>query len=500
MNFPILSAIILIPLIGAFFILATKGTDKNVEKNSKYVAIFSSIANFFLSLLLWLYFDEASYEFQFVEKKKWIPGFINFQIGVDGISILFIVLTTFIAPICILSGIRSIKFKIKEFLIAILVMETLMIGVFCSLDLVIFYLFFEAGLIPMFLIIGIWGGPKRVYSAFKFFLFTLLGSVLMLVAIISIYWTTGTTDVIKLLDIRLPYDLQLLFWLAFFISFAVKLPMRPFHTWLPDAHVEAPTAGSVILAAILLKMAGYGFIRFSIGLFPIASDYFTPLIFSLSIIAIIYTSLVALMQNDMKKLIAYSSVAHMGFVTIGIFSLTTQGLAGSIFQMISHGLISAALFLCVGVVYDRYHSRMISSYGGLVTYMPKYALMFMIFVLAALGLPGTSGFVGEFLILIGIFQKSVIVAVFASLGIILVAAYMLWLYGRVMFGKVTNTEIKSIKDLNKTELYILTTLAFLILFLGFYPEPLFNTVDASINNLIEKYEFELNFYSNLTKN
>ena len=500
MNFPILSAIILIPLIGAFFILATKGTDKNIEKNSKYVAIFSSIANFFLSLLLWFYFDEASYEFQFVEKKKWIPGFVDFQIGVDGISILFIVLTTFIAPICILSGIRSIKFKIKEFLIAILVMETLMIGVFCSLDLVIFYLFFEAGLIPMFLIIGIWGGPKRVYSAFKFFLFTLLGSVLMLVAIISIYWTTGTTDVIKLLDIRLPYDLQLLFWLAFFISFAVKLPMWPFHTWLPDAHVEAPTAGSVILAAILLKMAGYGFIRFSIGLFPIASDYFTPLIFSLSIIAIIYTSLVALMQDDMKKLIAYSSVAHMGFVTIGIFSLTTQGLVGSIFQMISHGLISAALFLCVGVVYDRYHSRMISSYGGLVTYMPKYALMFMIFVLAALGLPGTSGFVGEFLILIGIFQKSVIVAVFASLGIILVAAYMLWLYGRVMFGKVMNSEIKSIKDLNKTELYILITLSFLILFLGFYPEPLFNTVDASINNLIEKYEFELNFYSNLKTN
>ena len=309
---------------------------------------FSSIANFFLSLFLWYSFDNSTSDFQFVEEKSWMEGFINFQLGIDGISILFILLTTFIVPICIFSGIHSIKYKIKEFLIAILVMETLMLGVFCSLDLVIFYLFFEGGLIPMFLIIGIWGGPKRVYSAFKFFLFTLLGSVLMLIAIISIYWIAGTTDVIKLLDIKIPQEYQYLLWLAFFSSFAVKLPMWPVHTWLPDAHVEAPTAGSVILAAILLKMAGYGFIRFSIGLFPLASDYFTPLIFSLSIIAIIYTSLVALMQDDMKKLIAYSSVAHMGFVTIGIFSLTKQGLEGSIIQMISHGLISASLFLCVG--------------------------------------------------------------------------------------------------------------------------------------------------------
>ena len=355
MNFPILSAIIFIPLIGALFILVTKGNQKNVEKNSKYVAIFSSLANFLLSLFLWLSFDATTSDFQFVEEKNWLKGFVNFQLGIDGISILFILLTTFIAPICIFSGIHSIKFKIKEFLIAILVMETFMLGVFCSLDLVIFYLFFEGGLIPMFLIIGIWGGPNRVYAAFKFFLFTLLGSVLLLVAIISIYWIAGTTDVIKLLDIRIPQEYQYLLWLAFFSSFAVKLPMWPFHTWLPDAHVEAPTAGSVILAAILLKMAGYGFMRFSIGLFPVASDYFTPLIFSLSIIAIIYTSLVALMQDDMKKLIAYSSVAHMGFVTIGIFSLTKQGLEGSIIQMMSHGLISAALFLCVGVVYDRLH-------------------------------------------------------------------------------------------------------------------------------------------------
>tara|TARA_B100000686_G_C16769060_1_gene963810 strand:- start:751 stop:2253 length:1503 start_codon:yes stop_codon:yes gene_type:complete len=494
MNFPILSAIIFIPLIGAFFVFVTQGTQKTVEKNAKSVAIFSSVVNFFLSLFLWYSFDSTIPDFQFVEKKNWISGFINFQLGIDGISILFILLTTFITPICIFSGIHSIKFKIKEFLIAILIMETLMLGVFCSLDLVIFYLFFEGGLIPMFLIIGIWGGPKRVYSAFKFFLFTLLGSVLMLIAIISIYWITGTTDVIKLLNTRIVQDYQYLLWLAFFSSFAVKLPMWPVHTWLPDAHVEAPTAGSVILAAILLKMAGYGFLRFSVGLFPVASDYFTPLIFALSIIAIIYTSLVALMQDDMKKLIAYSSVAHMGFVTIGIFSLTKQGLEGSIIQMLSHGLISAALFLCVGVVYDRYHSRMISSYGGLVNIMPKYAFVFMIFTLAALGLPGTSGFVGEFLVLVGAFQKNILVAVLASTGVIFAAVYMLWLYRRVVFGRITNSKLKEMLDLNKTEIYIFTSLVFLTLFFGIYPEPLLNTVDISINNLIDKYQTDLNFY------
>jgi len=494
MNFPILSAIIFIPLIGALFILITKGNQKNIDNNSKYVAIFSSLANFLLSIFLWLSFDTTTPDFQFVEEKNWMSGFIKFQLGIDGISILFIMLTTFIAPICIFSGIHSLKFKIKEFLIAILVMETLMIGVFCSLDLVIFYLFFEGGLIPMFLIIGIWGGPKRVYSAFKFFLLTLLGSVLMLIAIISIYWITGTTDVIKLLNIRIPIEYQYLLWLAFFSSFAVKLPMWPVHTWLPDAHVEAPTAGSVILAAILLKMAGYGFLRFSLGMFPVASDYFTPLIFTLSVIAIIYTSLVALMQDDMKKLIAYSSVAHMGFVTLGIFSLTKQGLEGSIIQMISHGLISASLFLCVGVLYDRYHSRMISSYGGLVNIMPKYALVFMIYTLAALGLPGTSGFVGEFLVLVGTFQKNIIAAVLASLGVILVAAYMLWLYGRVIFGKLINSEIKKMPDLNNTEKYIFVSLAFLILFFGIYPEPLLNTISVSINSLIENYQTDLSFH------
>jgi len=494
MNFPILSSIIFIPFIGSLFILITKGEQKNIEKNSKYVAIFSTFVNFCLALLLFFFFDSSTSDFQFVENKKWLGGFIDYQLGVDGISILFILLTTFIAPICIFLGINSIKFKIKQFFIAILVMESLMLGVFCSLDLVIFYLFFEGGLIPMFLIIGIWGGPKRVYSAFKFFLFTLLGSVLMLIAIISIYWISGTTDVIKLLEMRIPEEYQFLLWLAFFSSFAVKMPMWPVHTWLPDAHVEAPTPGSVILAAILLKMAGYGFIRFSLGLFPVASDYFTPLIFSLSVIGIIYASLVALMQEDMKKLIAYSSVAHMGFVTIGIFSLTKQGLEGSIIQMISHGLVSAALFISVGVIYDRFHSRSISSYGGLVNIMPKYAFLFMIFILGSIGLPGTSGFIGEFLVLVGTFQKSIIVAVIASLGVILAAAYMLWLYKRVVFGKIRNKEIKKMKDLNKIELYILISLGFLIIFFGFYPEPLLNTVDVTINNLIDNYKINLNFY------
>ena len=335
MNIPILSSLILLPLIGSLFIFFTKSSEKKYQ-SSKYVALFISVANFFLSLYLWFLFDNSTSDFQFVEERIWIPGFINYKVGVDGISILFIILTTFITPLCIISVNNTINNRLKDFLIAILIMETLMIGVFCSLDLVIFYLFFEGGLIPMFLIIGIWGGERRVYSAFKFFLYTLLGSVLMLIAIISIYWMTGTTDIEKIYEIGLDEKFQNILWLAFFSSFAVKTPMWPVHTWLPDAHVEAPTAGSVLLAAILLKMAGYGFIRFSLGLFPIASDYFVPFIYALSLVAIVYTSLVALMQEDMKKLIAYSSVAHMGFVTLGIFTFTQQGLEGSIFQMISH--------------------------------------------------------------------------------------------------------------------------------------------------------------------
>ncbi len=490
MNFPILSSLILLPLIGAFFLFFTKSRGEN-KITVKYVALFTSLVNFFLSIYLWLLFDQTTSDFQFVEERVWIKNLINYKVGVDGISILFIILTTFITPLCIISVNNSIKSRLNEFLIAILIMETFMIGVFCSLDLVVFYLFFEAGLIPMFLIIGIWGGSRRVYSAFKFFLFTLLGSVLMLVAIISIYWINGTTDVLKLYELGIDTKYQNLLWLAFFSSFAVKTPMWPVHTWLPDAHVEAPTAGSVLLAAILLKMAGYGFIRFSLGLFPTASEIFTPLIYAMSIIAIIFTSLIALMQEDMKKLIAYSSVAHMGFVTLGIFTIQQQGIEGSIIQMISHGLVSAALFLCVGVVYDRMHSRLIATYGGIVVIIPKYAVLFMIFTLAALGLPGTSGFVGEFLILMAAFKDNFLVAVLASLGVIIGAAYMLWLYKRVIFGKLINSDLKKMIDLNRSETFILTSLAIPTLYFGFYPDPLIKTIEVSITDLIETYNYNI---------
>jgi len=489
MNFPILSSLILLPTIGALFLLFSK--DKN-SNTSKYVALFTSFINFIISIYLWFLFDPSTSNFQFVEDKEWLKGFVNYKVGIDGISILFIILTTFITPICIISVNNTIKNRLRDFLIAILVMESLMIGVFCSLDLVVFYLFFEAGLIPMFLIIGIWGGTRRVYSAFKFFLYTLLGSVLMLVAIISIYWLSGTTDIVQLYELGIDDKYQNLLWLAFFSSFAVKTPMWPVHTWLPDAHVEAPTAGSVLLAAILLKMAGYGFIRFSLGLFPVASELFTPLVYVLSLIAILYASLVALMQEDMKKLIAYSSVAHMGFVTLGIFTITQQGIEGSIIQMISHGLVSAALFLCAGVVYDRMHSRLIKTYGGLVSVMPKYSILFMLFTLAALGLPGTSGFIGEFLILMGAFKDNFLVAIIASLGVIFGAAYMLWLYRRVVFGNLTNKDLLKIPDLDSSEKFILWSLAIPVLFFGFYPEPLINTIEVSVKDLIEMYNFNLN--------
>ena len=490
MDFPIISALILLPTIGSLFLFFTKS---NSESNFtvKYVALFTSLVNFLLSIYLWYLFDQNNSEFQFVEEREWVAGFVNYKVGVDGISILFIVLTTFITPLCIISINNSIKFRLRDFLIAVLIMESFMIGVFCSLDLIIFYLFFEAGLIPMFLIIGIWGGQRRVYSAFKFFLYTLLGSVLMLVAIISIYWVSGTTDVIQLYQLGIDAKYQNLLWLAFFSSFAVKTPMWPVHTWLPDAHVEAPTAGSVLLAAILLKMAGYGFIRFSLGLFPLASELFTPLIYFLSVIAIIFTSLIALMQDDMKKLIAYSSVAHMGFVTLGIFTIQQQGIEGSIIQMLSHGLVSAALFLCVGVVYDRMHSRLINTYGGLISIIPKYSVLFMVFTLASLGLPGTTGFVGEFLILMGVFKDNILVAVIASVGVILGAAYILWLYKRVVFGKLTNKDLQKMIDLNKSEYFILVSLAIPILFFGFYPEPIFNTIEVSVDNLITMYNFNL---------
>ncbi len=494
MNFPIVSALILLPTIGSIFLLFSKSNEEN-NSTVKYVALFTSVVNFLLSIYLWSLFDSSTSDFQFVEDRNWLIGLINYKVGVDGISILFIILTTFITPLCIISVNNTVKIRLRDFLIAILIMESFMIGVFCSLDLFVFYLFFEAGLIPMFLIIGIWGGPKRVYSAFKFFLYTLLGSVLMLVAIISIYWIAGTTDVVQLYEIKIDSKYQNLLWLAFFSSFAVKTPMWPVHTWLPDAHVEAPTAGSVLLAAILLKMAGYGFIRFSLGLFPIASEVFTPLIYTLSVIAIVFTSLIALMQEDMKKLIAYSSVAHMGFVTLGIFTIQQQGIEGSIIQMISHGLVSAALFLCVGVVYDRMHSRLINTYGGIVKIVPKYSVLFMLFTLAALGLPGTTGFVGEFLILMGAFKDNFLVAVIASLGVIIGAAYMLWLYKRVVFGKLANKELEKMADLDNSEYLILIILAIPTLFFGFYPDPLINTIEVSVKDLIETYNLNLLYKS-----
>lgn len=491
MNFPILSIIIFLPLVGVLFILLNSGDEIKVKKTSFRVSLLTSLLVFIMSLFLWLQFDNTTKDFQFIENKKWIVDFINYRVGVDGISILFVVLTAFITPICIVATYNSVTNRTKDFFIALLVMETMMLGVFCSLDLFIFYLFFEAGLIPMFLIVGIWGGIRRVYAAFKFFLYTLFGSVFMLVAIIFIYLETGTTDIQTILSFNIDQKYQYWLWLGFFASFAVKTPMWPVHTWLPDAHVEAPTSGSVILAAILLKMAGYGFIRFSLGFFPIASAYFAPLIFALSIVAVIYTSLVALMQKDMKKLIAYSSVAHMGFVTIGIFAFNSQGIEGSIFQMISHGIVSAALFLCVGVVYDRMHTREISEYGGVVNTMPRYSVIFLVFILAGLGLPGTSGFVGEFLVLIGAFKANYLVAFFAATGVVLSACYSLWLYRRVIFGTVANDNVKLLKEINKTELATLLPLVFLTILLGVFPNIILDTISVSVENVISVYNEKL---------
>ena len=492
---PILTLITFLPIVGVFFLLLTRGDEEFVRQTSGTVSLITSGITFAASLFILNNFNYDDPNFQFIEEQKWIFEFVNYKVGIDGISLSFILLTTFITPICILATINSVKHRLKEFLIALLLMETMMIGVFCSLDLFIFYLFFEAGLIPMFLIIGIWGGERRVYSAFKFFLYTLFGSIFMLVSIIFIYFDAGTLDVEKLLSIQINKEYQKYLWLGFFASFAVKTPMWPVHTWLPDAHVEAPTSGSVILAAILLKMAGYGFIRFSLGLFPDASIYFAPLVFVLSIIAIIYTSLVALIQKDMKKLIAYSSVAHMGFVTIGIFVFNKQGIEGSIFQMISHGIISSALFLCVGVVYDRMHTRQISDYGGVVNVMPKYAIMFMIFTLGSLGLPGTSGFVGEIMVLIGSFKYNFWIAFFAATGVILSACYSLWLYRRVVFGEIVNDSVKNLKDITKNEYLVLTPLLIMTLVLGFYPNLVLDLISASVDKVTEN----INVYLKVTK-
>jgi NADH-quinone oxidoreductase subunit M len=441
-------------------------------------------------VLVWR-FDPASPEFQFVEKTTWMGGFATYHMGVDGISLPFVILITALMPLCIVASWTAIERRVKEYMIAFLALETLMVGTFCALDLVLFYLFFEGGLIPMFLIIGVWGGARRVYASFKFFLYTLLGSVLMLLAIMAMYWDAGTTDIPTLMQHAFPVGMQKWLWLAFFASFAVKMPMWPVHTWLPDAHVEAPTAGSVILAAILLKMGGYGFLRFSLPMFPIASLDFAPLVFVLSIVAIVYTSLVALVQEDMKKLIAYSSVAHMGFVTMGIFAATTQGIAGGIFQMISHGIVSGALFLCVGVIYDRMHTREIAAYGGLVNRMPVYAAVFMVFTMANVGLPGTSGFVGEFLSLLGTFKVNTWVAFLATSGVILSAAYALWLYRKIIFGALEKPSLAGIADLDARELLVFAPLVFLTILFGFYPKPVLDLSAASVSALIETYQHGL---------
>jgi NADH-quinone oxidoreductase subunit M len=498
-DFPILTLTTFLPLIGALAILLIRGDEKIVARNARATALWTSLATFVVSIFLWVGFDNSTANFQFVEKVSWIPSFgINYHMGVDGISVFFVLLSTFLTPICILASWESIQHRVKEFMIAFLVLETLMVGMFCALDFILFYVFFEAVLIPMFLIIGIWGGQRRVYAAFKFFLYTLTGSVLMLIAILAIYFEAETTDVPTLLKTALDPRMQLWLWLAFFASFAVKVPMWPVHTWLPDAHVEAPTAGSVILAGVLLKMGAYGFLRFSVPILPYATEYFTPLIYALSVIAIIYTSLVALAQEDMKKLIAYSSVAHMGFVTIGIFTLTYQGVQGAVIQMISHGFVSGALFLCVGVIYDRIHTREISRYGGLVERMPKYALVFMVFTLASIGLPGTSGFVGEFLILVGAFKANTWVAALATIGIILGAAYMLFLYRRVVFGKLEKADLKAILDLSPREIAIFVPLIVVTIWMGIYPAPFLEVMDASIANLIEQHKTAMSAFESVS--
>ncbi len=491
-SFPVLSLTTFLPLVGVLFILIVRGDEETVAHNARFAALWTSIATFIVSLILWLNFDTSTADFQFVEKHDWIPAFnISYHLGVDGISMFFVLLSTALTPICVLASWKAIKTRVREYMIAFLILETMMIGTFAALDFVLFYIFFEGVLIPMFIIIGVWGGERRVYSAFKFFLFTLAGSVLLLVALLVLYFEAGTTDIPTLLAFRVPAEMQLWLWLAFFASFAVKLPMWPVHTWLPDAHVEAPTAGSVILAGVLLKMGGYGFLRFSLPMLPLASDQFTPLIYTLSVIAIIYTSLVALAQEDMKKLIAYSSVAHMGFVTIGIFTATQQGIQGGIFQMLSHGIISAALFLCVGIVYDRIHSREIARYGGLVERMPKYAFVFMIFMLGAVGLPGTSGFIGEFLVLVGAFQDNTWVALLATTGIILGAAYMLYLFRRVIFGKLEKTDLKGILDLEPREVAIFAPLLILVLWMGLWPQPFLDVMNVSVANLLQNYQTAL---------
>ena len=488
MTWPILSVTTFLPTLGAALVyLLARGRDEAADRNAKWIALWATIATFAVSLIMVARYDGSNAGFQFVEKAPWLAATINYHMGVDGISFPFVILTSALMPFCILCSWKSVSKRVPEYMMAFLVLETLMIGTFSALDLVLFYLFFEGGLIPMFLIIGIWGGPRRVYASFKFFLYTFLGSVLMLLAIMALYWQAGTTDIPTLMQTAMPRSLQMWAWLAFFASFAVKMPMWPVHTWLPDAHVEAPTAGSVVLAAIMLKMGGYGFLRFSLPMFPDASLYFAPMVWTLSAIAIVYTSLVALMQEDIKKLIAYSSVAHMGYVTMGIFAGTQQGVAGAVFQMISHGIVSGALFLCVGVAYDRMHTREIAAYGGLVNRMPVYALLFMVFTMANVGLPGTSGFVGEFLTLLGTFKVSIPTATVACAGVILSAAYALWLYRKVVFGEMTKPALMGMKDMTFREGLLLVPLAILTILFGVYPKPVLDMSAASVDLVVKNY-------------
>ncbi|MEJ8560962.1 NADH-quinone oxidoreductase subunit M [Yoonia sp. GPGPB17] len=498
----ILSLTTFLPLLGAVILaLFLRGDDAAAQRNAKWVALVTTVVTFICSLFILTNSNPADTGFQMVETREWLLG-LQYKMGVDGISILFVMLTTFLMPL-VIAACWDVKSRVKEYMIAFLILETLMLGVFLALDLVLFYLFFEAGLIPMFLIIGIWGGKNRIYASFKFFLYTFLGSVLMLVAMVAMFADAGTTDIptlmthtfgtenFSVLGVQIVGGMQTLLWLAFFASFAVKMPMWPVHTWLPDAHVQAPTAGSVVLAAILLKMGGYGFLRFSLPMFPVGSEVMGPLVLTLSAIAIVYTSLVALVQEDMKKLIAYSSVAHMGYVTMGIFAVNQQGIDGAIFQMISHGFISGALFLCVGVIYDRMHTREIDAYGGLVNRMPAYALIFMFFTMANVGLPGTSGFIGEFLVLMGIFQVNTWIALFATSGVILSAAYALWLYRRVVFGDLIKESLKTITDMGTRERVIFAPLVAMTLLLGVYPALVLDIIGPSVSALVGNYETAL---------
>src|SRR6266481_1640746 len=488
-HWPLLSLVTFLPLIGVGFIMTARGEEAVIARNARNIALSTSLIVFLLSILLWVEFDPSTAAFQFVEKANWISiggVTVNYHMGIDGISLFFILLSTLLTVLCVGASWTNVHSQVREYMIAFLVLETMMVGIFCALDFVLFYVFFEGVLIPMFVIIGVWGGPRRVYAAFKFFLFTLLGSVLSLLGILAIYFQTGSTDIAVALTHSFPPDLQKWLWLAFFASFAVKVPMWPVHTWLPDAHVEAPTAGSVILAGILLKMGGYGFIRFSLPMFPLASAYFTPLMFALSAIAVIYTSFVALAQSDMKKLVAYSSVAHMGFVTMGIFAVTSEAVQGAMIQMLSHGLVSGALFPCVDVLYDRLHTHEIMRYGGLADRMPAYAFVFMCLMLASVGLPGTSGFVGEFLILLGTFRVSTLECFLAATALFLGAMYMLYLYRRVMFGTITREDLRGMLDLSPREKAVFAPLLILVLWMGVYPNSFLRPIQVSVQRLVQQ--------------